>query len=316
MTGPGAGRTRVARPASPPTPGALTSEAAADRSALTAALAALRCPVCRGRLARSGQQLRCELGHGFDIARQGYVNLTAGGGPAANADSADMIAARSRFLDRGHYAPVAAALGALAGRLGPAAPGVVLDLAGGTGYYLAAVLGSGPGRAGICLDRSKPALRRAAAAHPRAAAVGADVWRELPLADGSAAIILSVFGPRNPGEIRRVLGAGGVFLLVTPAGPHLGEVIAPLGMLSVDAAKADRLAASLSGFEQVAAETLTYVLPLAHASLRDLVGMGPSAHHVDPAGLDHRIAALPDPQPVTVAVTLAAYRAMPEHGGQ
>jgi 23S rRNA (guanine745-N1)-methyltransferase len=271
---------------------------------------ALRCPVCASPLTRSGQELRCQRGHCFDIARQGYVNLAVGSPAAANADTAAMIAARGRYLQRGHYAPIAEALASLAARLepDPTTAGVVLDLAGGTGYYLSAVLGSVPGRIGICLDLSKPALRQAATAHPRAAAVGADVWRAFPLADSSAAIVTSAFGPRNPGETIRALAPGGVLLLVTPTQRHLGEVIAPLGMLSVDAAKAGRLAASLAGFEQVAAETISYPVRLTHPDLTDLVAMGPSAHHVAPSRLARSVRTLPDPLSVTVSVTLSAYR--------
>jgi 23S rRNA (guanine745-N1)-methyltransferase len=293
--------------------GASTTGAAASRPALAAALAALRCPVCADPLELADTELRCPRGHSFDIARQGYVNLAVGSRPSANADTAAMIAARARFLGQGHYAPIATALGSLAARLspagpGPARPGVVLDLAGGTGYYLAAVLGSLPARIGICLDLSKAALRRAATAHPRTAAMGVDVWRPLPFADGSASVVMSVFGPRNAGETTRVLRPGGVFLLVTPTESHLAEAVAPLGMLSVDAAKSDRLAASLSGLTQVAAEPLSYRVPLTHADLTDLVGMGPSAHHVNQAQLARRMQTLPQPLPVTVSVRLSAYR--------
>jgi 23S rRNA (guanine745-N1)-methyltransferase len=278
--------------------------------ALAAALAAVRCPVCADPMAQRSQQLRCERGHCFDIARQGYVNLAVGLRPAANADTSAMVAARARFLDRGHYAPIAAALASLAAGLGsgPAGPGVVLDLAGGTGYYLAAVLDALPDRVGVGLDVSKPALRRAASSHPRAIALGADVWQPYPLAGNSAAIVMSVFGPRNAAETVRVLTPRGAFLLVTPAASHLAEVIGPLGMLSVDAAKPDRLAASMTGLDRVAAEPLSYQVPMTHADLSDLVSMGPSAHHIDRAELARRIEPLPEPVPVTVSVRLSAYR--------
>jgi 23S rRNA (guanine745-N1)-methyltransferase len=278
--------------------------------ALAAALAAVRCPVCAGPLVQDGRQLRCGRRHCFDIARQGYVNLAVGGRPAANADTSAMVAARARFLDRGHYAPIAAALAALAVSLGPgpAGHGVVLDLAGGTGYYLAGVLDALPGRVGVGLDVSKPALRLAASAHPRAVALGANVWQPFPLGDGSAAIVMSVFGPRNSAQTLRVLTSDGTFLLVTPTAAHLAEVIGPLRMLSVDAAKADRLAASMTGLHRVSAEPLSYQVPLTHPDLSDLVSMGPSAHHVDREQLARRIEPLPEPLPVTVSVSLSAYQ--------
>src|SRR5690606_26986989 len=102
------------------------------------------------------------------------------------------------------------------------------------GYYARAVLAAHPHLRGVCLDVSAPALRRAARAHERLAAVGADVWRPLPLRDGAAACVLSVFGPRNVPEIIRVLAPGGRLVVVTPTAQHLGELAGPLGMIGVD----------------------------------------------------------------------------------
>ena len=42
------------------------------------ALPYLRCPVCEQSLSRADRALRCPAGHTFDLARQGYANLTAG----------------------------------------------------------------------------------------------------------------------------------------------------------------------------------------------------------------------------------------------
>jgi 23S rRNA (guanine745-N1)-methyltransferase len=284
----------------PPTPTPVT---------LATALAALRCPVCAAPLASGDHALRCGQGHSYDIARQGYVNLMTGHGRPRQADTGAMIAARENFLGQGHYALIAAAVCGLAHRLEPAGPpGVILDLAGGTGYYLAALLAVRPGRIGICLDLSKPALRKAARAHPRAVAVGSDVWRRFPLADGSAAVVLSVFGPRNMPETIRVLHPAGMFLLVTPDSQHLAELVGPLGLLSVDRAKPDRVAAATAGLRRLATEPVSYPLPLDRAAVHDLVSMGPSAYHLSPAQLADRIAALPDRLTVTVSVTVTAYR--------
>ena len=127
-----------------------------------------------------------------------------------------MVTARDRFLSRGHYQPLAAAVQSLAARHDPGLPGLVADLAGGTGYYLAGVLDALPHRHGACIDLSVPALRRAARAHRRAAALGADVWRPLPLAHRSTALVLSIFGPRNAAETGRVLTPDGMLLIATP----------------------------------------------------------------------------------------------------
>ncbi|MET7803849.1 putative RNA methyltransferase [Micromonospora chersina] len=276
-------------------------------------LARLRCPVCAEPLAETtagtARALRCPRRHSFDIARQGYVNLLAGRAPHTG-DSAEMVAARADFLAAGHYDPVAAALAAKAREIvsGEAYP-LVVDAGAGTGWYLAAVLAALPDAVGLALDVAKPALRRAARAHPRAAAALADTWQRLPLADRSTAVLLNVFAPRNGAEFHRVLDPAGALLVVTPAGDHLAELVDALDLLRVDPAKADRVAGSLSGqFTEESATEHRARLELSRTEVATLVGMGPSAWHADPARLAERIAALPEPAPVTLAVRLTVHR--------
>ena len=144
----------------------------------------------------------------------------------------------SASCSAGHFQPLATALGA-AEHVGAPAP--VVDLGAGTGWYLARVLDRLPAAAGLALDVSKPALRRAARAHARAAAVGCDAWGPLPLRDGVADAVLNVFAPRNAAEIARVLRRDGAALIVTAAAGHLEELVGPLGLIGVDPDKEERL---------------------------------------------------------------------------
>lgn len=277
-------------------------------------LGALRCPLCASPfdevVSGTGRALRCASGHAFDLARQGYVSLDTGR-RAHPGDSAEMLAAREAFLGAGHYAFVSEAIVAAARESwGANGPRLVVDAGAGTGHHLAAVLEALPGAAGLALDVSKPALRRAARAHPRAAAALCDTWGRLPLADGSARLLLDVFAPRNGPEFGRVLAPGGALVVVTPAPEHLGALVATLGLLSVDPEKEGRIAASLGDrFALVGATRLSRALALSRAEARTLVRMGPSAWHTDAAGLEARLAALEEPVRGVAAIEVRTYRA-------
>ena len=276
-----------------------------------AVVACLACPYCAADLVPAPGALRCPAGHSFDLARQGYVTLLPlGGGRGAGraaGDTAGMVAARDRFLSAGHYAPLTRALVAAAAGAGP---GAVLDVGAGTGHHLAAVLDAAAGRVGVALDASRYAARRAARAHPRAGAVVADAWRGLPVRTAAAGLVLDVFAPRNGPEIARVLAPGGQLLVVTPAADHLAELVGALGLLTVDGRKDERLAGSLEPhLVPVDRTEHRWPLSLPVADAVAAAAMGPSAHHLDPAELADRAAALPDPVPTTAAVVLTRYRA-------
>ncbi|HEY7272049.1 MAG TPA: 23S rRNA methyltransferase [Actinoplanes sp.] len=263
-----------------------------------AALPYLRCPNCWSPLAHVGAALRCPRGHSFDIARQGYAALLPGGNRHAG-DSAAMVADRASFLAAGHYRFLADALAAAAPT---AVPGVVVDAGTGTGYYLARVLDELPGAVGLGVDVAKPALRRAARAHPRAGAVLADLWARLPLADGCAGLVLNVFSPRNGAEFRRILHPDGALLVVTPAADHLAELVEAFGLLRVDSGKAERVGASLDAhFTATSARVLRHSMRLGPEEVRTLIGMTPSARHVSPDTVT------PSDLTVTAAVTLTTY---------
>ncbi len=276
-----------------------------------AAVAVLACPVCAGPLSAGddGALLRCPAGHSFDRARQGHVTLLPPGHRAPSGDSAQMVADRVAFLDAGHYAAVSAAVGDAVLEGGGATPARLLDLGGGTGQHLAAVLDRLPGATGVVLDSSPYAARRASRAHPRAMAVVADTWARLPVRDGAVDRVLVVFAPRNGPEIARVLAPGGRLVVVTPEADHLGELIGPLGLLRVDPDKAARLAGALEPHVvPVTARSTRFRLRLDRTDVSALVGMGPHARHLSAAERAGREGALPERLEVTVAVRVSVHR--------
>ncbi|HEX2178485.1 MAG TPA: 23S rRNA methyltransferase [Actinomycetota bacterium] len=273
---------------------------------LAAVVDLLACPLCGEPLTETYGALRCPQAHSFDLARQGYVTLFGGGGSKVAGDSAAMVAARDRLLSAGHYAPLTAALVEAATR---APDGPILDLGAGTGHHLAAMLDAAPGRIGVAVDASKYAARRAARAHSRLGAVVADTWRQVPVLSGVIALATCVFAPRNGPEIARVLVPDGALLVVTPAAEHLGELVERLGLLRVDARKQQRLAGALEPHLELVGRTpLSWKLSLSHGDAEALVAMGPSAHHLDPAGLKAEITSLGEPVSTTASVVVSVYR--------
>jgi 23S rRNA (guanine745-N1)-methyltransferase len=253
----------------------------------------LRCPVCRGGLRAGDRMLTCPSGHAFDLARQGYVDLS-GGTVTHPGDTAPMVEARTVVLSAGHLDVVT---DAIAAALSPYPPGLVVDVGAGTGHHLARLLEAGAVGWGVAVDVSKAALRRAGRAHPRLGAVRADAWRGLPIADGVAAAVLNVFAPRAGREFARVLAPGGRLIVVTPMADHLRELSLALG---VDPNKEERVAGTLAPhFVLDNQRELRATLRLTADDATAFAAMGPNAHH--------RLPAQAVAGPVTAAVRVSVW---------
>ncbi|WP_068429906.1 putative RNA methyltransferase [Piscicoccus intestinalis] len=270
---------------------------AGPATALDAALPLLACPQCTAPLRREPEApVRCERGHSFDVARQGYLSLLTGKGTKGlHADDADMVASRERVQSAGLFDPVTEALTRELARALPGAARTLVDLGGGTGHYAAACL-QAPDLAldvAVSLDLSRYAARRAARAHPRLASVVADAWARLPLGDGVAGAALCVFAPRNPAELARVLAPGGVLAIVTPRPGHLAGLGADDPSVRIDPDKESRLAAQLTGWRTLSRLPVEAPLDVDGALAADLLLMGPAAWHVDRASERERLGARP-----------------------
>ena len=67
-----------------------------------------RCPVCGSPLVRTDRAYRCERGHSYDIAKEGYTYLLPPNQKhsAAPGDDKGMAAARRDFLSKTYYSPL------------------------------------------------------------------------------------------------------------------------------------------------------------------------------------------------------------------
>ena len=263
-------------------------------------------------------RLVSESGHSYDVAKQGYVTLAAGAGLKHKGDDMDMVNARETYLAMGHFAPfVEAVTGAVQDALDSASlaestPASLLEVGAGTGYYLAHTLDSIAEARGVGLDISPHAAKHLAKCHPRVGAVVADVWERLPIRDESVDAISVVFAPRNPAEFQRVLAPGGQVIVLTPGAGHLDELREPLGILSVEEGKVERMYEQAEGFLEQAADPvdISFPIELDKASVAAQVGMSPSARHISAGELAERMAALPPTLTVTARARLDRLRAV------
>ncbi|WP_244216629.1 putative RNA methyltransferase [Gordonia alkanivorans] len=265
-----------------------------------------------------GGSLRCGGGHSFDVAKQGYVSLLDGRSGSLRADTASMVAARARVHDAGFFTPVLDAVADRACEFGAGVDKpVVLDAGAGGGHYLRAAVSalaesSAVEARGIGIDLSKFCARAISRGTPRRAAIVADIWRGLPIADDAVTVALSVFAPRNAAEFARVLQPGGGLVVVSPAADHLAEIIEPMQMLRVDSGKSERLQAAFAdGFEVVDSSPIRSVTELDAQTVGDLVAMGPSAFHADDADIRSRAEALVGDGTVDVTLSVVVTTCRP-----
>lgn len=231
------------------------------------------CPLCQSPLLAQAPSWRCQHGHSFDVAREGYVNLLPVQHKKSKSpgDTPASVQARRAFLSAGHYQPLRDAVTAL---LRPLAATTLLDIGCGEGYYTNALRAVVPGVIG--LDIAKPAIQLAARRCKDITWLVAS-GSLLPLAAGSQDVVSSLFSPLPVAEMARVLRPGGHVLVVTPAPEHLWAVREGL-FGDVRAHEPDKFLRDFAvGFELVGRESVRYPLTLSQQALRELLAMTPYA---------------------------------------
>lgn len=240
----------------------------------------LCCPVCFQPLDPCGNVYRCENGHSFDVARQGYLNLLMVQQKRSlqPGDTREQVLSRRSFLDGGFYAPIAAALCQLA--QDHCCSGPVLDVGCGEGYYstrLAKALDAEL----TGLDISKEAVRCAAARYKDARWLCASA-AHLPVADGSAGLVTSLFALTVAGEFHRVLRPDGAFIQVLAAEDHL------LGLKNIIypelTHKEKNTAPAVPGFRLIESRSLRFDFHVAGAQVQNLLSMTPHVYRIGKEG--------------------------------
>ncbi len=127
------------------------------------------------------------------------------------------------------------------------------------------------------VDVSKEAIRCAAKRYKDVTWIVANGMRELPFADNSLDVILSVLAPRNIEEFARILKPEGALILGVPGPNHLIELRSELTSTASDfEEKADESVAKCAPlFKETGRELLSYEILLGKPQIADLIQMTP-----------------------------------------
>ncbi|MBE4606860.1 23S rRNA (guanine(745)-N(1))-methyltransferase [Vibrio navarrensis] len=256
-----------------------------------------QCPLCHLALQQTDRTFHCANRHHFDLAKEGYVNLMPAHHKRSKdpGDNKEMMQARRRFLEGGHYDPMRQKVAQLCQTFLQGSAHRLLDIGCGEGYYTDQVARSLSAQYAEAtthgLDISKVAIRFAAKRYPSSQFCVASSHR-LPFADHAFDGILRIYAPCKAEELARCVADNGVVITVTPAARHLVQF---KENIYSDVKLHDEEPEQIEGFVLQQQEKLNYMMTLSGAEAFDLLQMTPfawrasdefrqalrSAHHFD-----------------------------------
>ncbi|MEZ5551210.1 MAG: methyltransferase domain-containing protein [Pseudomonadales bacterium] len=231
----------------------------------------LACPICQQPLILQARTLACGANHCFDLSRHGYVNLLPVQNRRSKApgDNQDMVRARSRFLDAGHYQPLSLALSTVIGSRDRR--GSLVDLGCGEGYFTAAIASCARETYGV--DVSKMAIGAASRRPEPVCWVVASSTR-LPLVDAAFDIATAIMAPIGS-DVGDKLKPGGALIRVSAGPDHLREFKT---RVYADIRPHRRMSTRLAGFQHLEAVDIRFSMCLNRQARSDLLGMTPMAY--------------------------------------
>ncbi|MDW3026596.1 methyltransferase domain-containing protein [Acinetobacter baumannii] len=238
----------------------------------------LMCPVCRQRLELVSKTWRCEQGHSYDIAKQGYVNLHVVQHKHSKnpGDTPESVDARRAFLQGGYYQPLQQAVVHLLKQLKAK---MVLDIGCGEGYYTSAMQQVVEQCIGV--DIAKNAVQRAAKLNDKVTWV-VGTGATLPVVNQSMDVCTSLFSPIPQTEILRVLKDDGYLIVVTPATDHLYAMREAL-FEQVNPHTPQKFVEQLQDlFELKEQQVIDAPLVIDQQALKNLIAMTPYAYKASP----------------------------------
>ncbi len=220
----------------------------------------------------------CENKHCFDIAKSGYVNLILSN-KSLHGDDKKMVLARRTFLNSGHYKILCDALCDSVKSVSEMSS-VIFDAGCGECYYTSEVSKACSGAVVLGIDLSKDALIAGIKRNAELLLAAASVY-DIPLADESSDVVISVFAPMASQEFRRILKKNGVLIRVIPLARHL------FGMKKIlyeNPYENEEERETPEGFEFLSERQIRSEIHLLHDEIVSLFEMTPYFYRTDKKG--------------------------------
>ncbi len=212
----------------------------------------LICPICKENLEKLDRTYTCKNNHSFDISKSSHINLLKSNKNGDNiGDNKDMVKARSSFLDKDYYRPLADKICEL---LPDKKAVTYLDCGCGQGYYTKIVAEFLKSSSSYATDISKNAVIHASKRDKKTTYFVGSVF-DLPVKEKSVDIITCIFSPLALDEFERVIKPNGNIFIVVAGDNHLFEL---KEAVYANAYKNDENKHDFDGFEVVSKEKITY----------------------------------------------------------
>lgn len=236
-----------------------------------------QCPICQSAMVKIDSSVKCNNNHQFDFAKEGYVNLLPVQFKKSlnPGDDKEMVLARRRFLELGHYEFLRQHLLKV---ITNESPKTIVDLGCGEGYYTSFVAQTTEAEEVYGVDISKDAIKYSA---KRSKLVHYSVATNsrTPFSDDQFDIILNIFAPLVGKECMRILNQRGVIISAAPGEQHLRE----LKQAIYDQVELHEAAKAPEGFQLRASENISQTVTLQSTDeMRDLLTMTPFGWKIVP----------------------------------
>lgn len=175
------------------------------------------CPICKMPLEKNEHTWKCAHNHSFDVAKQGYVNLSMRQ-KKEQGDNKEMVKARTAFLEKGYYAFLKETL---VKQISLYSLSSIVDTGCGQGYYTRAFSDACSKVIGV--DLSKEAIAYAAKHDKKGQYIVASIF-SMPIEDHACDGVFSIFVPYAKEEIHRIVKPNGIWITVGPGPHHLWEL--------------------------------------------------------------------------------------------